>query len=153
MPADINQQATPRKARLVFDRDRGRNESLCSNRDQLQKSLQAVKRTEGCGSRKLRARLRNRELVRFVLAELLHGFEALLGVHSQCCGRADLRPEWNTSLKGKLRNKPLHTRLKRGIMSTRHADGERLSDWKRPGARLNAGRYRHPIDRGLRLRD
>src|SRR5215472_1392170 len=53
--ADIDQQATPRKTRLILDRDGGCGKSARSDRDQLQKSLQTVKHTKGCGSRKLRA--------------------------------------------------------------------------------------------------
>src|ERR1700745_2871641 len=55
MPTNIDQQATPGKTRLILDRDGGCGKSTRSDRHQLQKSLQAMKSTKGCGSRKLRA--------------------------------------------------------------------------------------------------
>ncbi len=55
VPAHIDQQAPPRKARLIFDGDRRRGKSRGSNLHQLQKCLQAAQNAERRRRREFRS--------------------------------------------------------------------------------------------------
>ena len=69
--------ATPWKARLIFDRDGGSGESARSDRDELQKCLQAMEHAKRSGRRQLCAGIGNRQFVGLILAEFLDGLTAV----------------------------------------------------------------------------
>ena len=97
--ADVNEQAAPREARLVFDRDDGDRESGGGRLNQLEKSLHSVKNAERSRCRKRRAGAANRKFVRFILPELLDLVATVFGVNGQgrTC-RTSFGPERDSSL-------------------------------------------------------
>ncbi len=144
--------AAPRETRLVFNSDRRGGETARSDRDQLQKSLQAVKRAQCRGRRKLRAGIGDCQLVRLIFAEFQQAVQSLIGMHGQRRSGASFGAKRNPSLPRKLRDEPLHAGLERRIVSASNTHGKRLCDRQHATALLHAGRHGHEIELRLGLR-
>src|SRR5580765_1541158 len=114
--ADVNHQAAPREAWLVFDRDRRYHEALGCDRDQLQESLQTVKRAQRVGGCNLCAGVGDGELIRLVFAEFQQRRNWLFSAHRQCACRFRLGLKRNPGLTRQLIGEAMNSCLKRGIV-------------------------------------
>ncbi len=110
MAADVDKQAAPRKARLVFDRDHGDRESGGGRLNQLEERLHSMQNAERSRRRKLRAGTVNREFIRFILTELLDLLAAMIGMDRQrrSC-RTSFGAKRDSSLTRELHHESLDT--------------------------------------------
>src|SRR5208283_4259622 len=126
--ADIDEQAAPRKARLIFDGDGGGSESGRRDLDELQKRLQAAQDAERRGRSELRAGVGDGQFVRFILAEFLYDRAAVVGMNLQRWRGARRGAKGNPSLARELRLESLYFAVKRRVVSASHRNSKRSRD-------------------------
>ena len=119
--------AAPWKARLIFDRDGGRGESVRGDCDKLKKGLQPVERAQRCRSGEFRTGIGDSQFVGFIFAELLDRFAAVIGMNVERGGCPRLGPKRNAGLSGKLRRKALDVVIERSFVRTGHGHGEMIA--------------------------
>ena len=118
VPADVEHQSSPWKARLIVNRNDRHVESVGAGLDQLQKCLQAVHRAERSRGVQFRAVRGNFQRVVLVFAEFLNVFAGVIGVNRQrrfaagCCRRQVRESGFAIELLQEPRDRVLESRLR-----------------------------------------
>src|SRR5262249_53891363 len=98
----VNQQTSPRKARLVINRNDGNAEAFWSDSHQLEESLESAEHSDWIGGRQLNIGRRDFEVVGFILTELLNCGARSSSLHYEVRLIVDcFAPERNSGLAGK----------------------------------------------------
>ena len=94
----------------------------------------------------------NCKLVGLILAELLHGLAAVVGVNGKgWAGIGWFVFEEHSRLLGKLGNKPLYPAFQRCLLKTCDRNGKELIDRQLASPKLNRGRHGHEVELALPL--
>src|SRR6266567_797588 len=115
--ADIDEQAAPGKAGLIFDGDSGSSKSGWRDLYELKKCLQSAQDAKRRRRGELSAGIGDGQFVGFVFTELLHGLAAVVGVDLQRWRGARHGTERDSSLARKLYLESLDFAVERGVVS------------------------------------
>src|SRR5437660_211747 len=152
MAGHVNEQSSPPKTRLVFDRDRWDSKSAGRDLYQLEERLETVQNAERIGRMQLRERLADGQVVGLIFTHFLDRLTVVIRMDQQCDfgGFARRRLEEHPGLPGKLHKESLCAAVGSPIMKARDCQRKRARNGKASSSEFDSRGYGNKHELGLR---